>query len=143
MCIRDRIGEDKKSNTVNFHNIDYKKGPTYSLSMRPQAITYCQSNMQKQLNSIIVESDHFITVWSQLKNSSISPNVDVDTSQENNNQSTSNHSPESVQKIPTKKIMRRYRGQIYEVEVLDYEAMKNNQSQKPARRKKYRGQYID
>ena len=58
---------------------------------------------------------------------------------EQNNQTT------SVNKLPTKKVIRRYRGQVYEEEVIDYAKVKqlglNLNKQKT--RKKYRGQYID
>ena len=134
-----QIGEDKKSSTVIFQNVDYKKGPTYSLSMRTEALTYCQNNMAKKLKSIIVESAHFITVWSQTKNSQ-NPAKSVASSSSINN----THQAQAAQaKIPTKKITRRYRGQTYEVEIPDYEALKKNQSQKQTQRKKYRGQYIN
>ena len=138
-----QIGDDKKAKTVNFQNIDYKKGPTYSLSMRPQAITFCKSNMAQKLRSIIVESSHFITVWTQTKTIQTSTTAnDSDTSQENN-QVNSHQAQGSAPKIPTKKIIRRYRGQTYEVEVPDYAALKNNQAQQQTQRKKYRGQYIN
>lgn len=138
-----QIGEDKKASVVNFQNFDYKKGPTYSLSMRPQAINYCQSKMAQQLKSIIVESSHFITVWNQLTNNQASASSSVNKSPENTQQSNSNQAQQSTQKIPTKKVIRRYRGQTYEVEVPDYAALKNNQNQQPTQRKKYRGQYIN
>ncbi len=126
-----QIGDDKKSSTVNFQNLLYKKGPTYSLSMRPQALNYCQNNKANNLKSLIVENSHFITVWSQTVSSENATNTDSTTS------------PETVQKVPTKTITRRYRGQTYEVEIPDYAALKKNHSQKQTQRKKYRGQYIN
>ena len=138
-----KIGDNKKSKVVNFQNVDYKKGPTYSLSMRPQAITYCQNNMAQQLRSLIVQSAHFITVWSQTDILETPTSPKTATTSETHKPANSLQNQGSTPNIPTKKIIRRYRGQTYEVEIPDYAAINNNQNQPKTQRKKYRGQYID
>ena len=155
--------------SLDFQNASFKKGPTFSTAMREQALKYCQKFVTKKFKSLLVENKYSFTVWVQQESaktqkkesnskSAISLNELVknipDPTQEaknSNSEQISSQQP-SVSKeetnvptsIPTKKVVRRYRGQTYEVEVPDYPALmqlaQRNQN-KP--RRKYRGQYVD
>ena len=159
----------KNALSLDFQNASFKKGPTFSTAMREQAIKYCQKFVAKKLKSLLVENKYSFTVWTQqgtvqtqttksdskdaisldelVKNFS-DPTKEVKSSNpeqiSGQQQSTSKEQIDPPNSIPTKKVVRRYRGQTYEVEVPDYTTLmqlaQHNQN-KP--RRKYRGQYVD
>lgn len=162
----------KGLSSISFENGSFKKGPTFSLGMREQALTYCNkiSNAQS-LKSLIVEGKYSLTIWiqekleaiqaqSEQKNSSSAENTeeidDLPTTtavrhyrgqtyeiEVVDETALTSEQKDTVKAVPTKKVIRQYRGQTYEVEVPDYSAMQQASQNQQKPRRKYRGQYID
>ena len=88
-------------------------------------------------NTLIIRGEDDLTIWIEDKSQRSS-------SQDNNDNSVIANPPKTTttqQSLPTKTVARRYRGQVYEETVVDWEAVQQLDQQKP--RRKYRGQYID
>ena len=154
---------NKYSYPLNASSIDYEgnsfnKRLTFSLAMQEQAIKFCQKLAVIKIKSLLVTGKYGITIWIQTQNSnskSIKPKSLLFTTEkketkqsydESNNVKSSDveqlNSPQEnlTNKLPTRK--RVYRGQTYEVKIVDYSAIqKIPNRQKP--RRKYRGQYVD
>lgn len=145
--------------TLNTSSIDYEgssfnKKFTFSLGMQEQAIKYCQKFAAKKIKSLLVKGKYGITIWIQTQNSNseeIKSEIPItEIVKPSNNKSNSvnsalelDNSQENItHKIPTKKVTRVYRGQTYEVEIIDYSTLHNMPKQQKPRRK-YRGQYVD
>ena len=145
----------KYSDTLNASSVDFEgnsfnKKFTFSLEMQERAIKYCQKFAAKKIKSLLVKGEYGITVWIETQNSnfkeikleSLPPTEIIKPSNDESNIESNNSQEHITHKIPTKKVTRVYRGQTYEVEVLDYSALQNMPKQQKPRRK-YRGQYID
>ena len=137
--------------SVDFENVSFRKGPTFPLEMYEKALAYCEKFSVKQLKSLIVKNKYSLTIWNQQQTSVISDQdaakagtekLQTPTSQV---EFTENSGQEQAapNKVPTKTVVRHYRGQTYEVQVPDYSAIQQQLSNKQKPRRKYRGQYID
>ena len=83
----------------------------------------------------MLQGKNDITVWIEDKSTSRLESQAQSASMINQQSSAQSQS------LPTKTVIKRYRGQEYEGTVIDWAAMQQTQQPKP--RRKYRGQYID
>ena len=139
--------------SIDFEDVSFKKGPTFPLEMYEKALAYCEKFSVKQLKSLIVKNKYSLTIWNQQQTSVLSDQdaVTAKTGTEKSQEQAakveftenSEQGQAAPNKVPTKTVIRRYRGQTYEVQVPDYSAMQQQLSNKQKTRRKYRGQYID
>lgn len=111
------------------------KGDTLGHHEIKQVLDTCNKYNSFDINTLIIKGEDDLTVWIEEKSKR-------STSQNNQNSQVVSQPVENKQSIPTKTVTKRYRGQVYQEEVVDWEAMQQmDQQEKP--RRKYRGQYID
>ena len=55
----------KNALVIQFEHDSFKRGPTFSLTMREQAIKYCQKMMTKNLQSLLIEGRQCFDIWIQ------------------------------------------------------------------------------
>ena len=152
--LRQKSNLSTDSPIIEFNSYQYKRGSTFSLGMRQQAITYCEKVAAKQLRSLIVEGPYSLTIWIQEKlsainNNSISSTASIKSAvtesgvasdQDDSETKTTlkkyrgqtyevnvpgaSSAAQAQTNAPSKKVVKQYRGQTYEVEVPDYSAIK-------------------
>lgn len=138
-----------------FQNDCFKKGATFSLAMQEQALKYCQKYLDKGLNSLLVQSKHYFTIWIQSTNTESQPtHLKANLSPVNSELVAKDTNFQSIQKvvavdsineaqIPKKKVTKLYRGVAYEIEAPDHSLIQQTVQDQLKPRRKYRGQYID
>lgn len=138
---------------VLYKNHLYSKKISCSVQQKEKVIKYCKLQQSKNLLTLIVEQHGLLTVWLQKVKSNLVVNnteatinvkelVEVQnaTSKETQNttetfsQTKPQSKPTPTEVAKTKKVIRKYRGQTYEVEIPIVE----KQTSKP--QQKYRGQ---
>lgn len=124
--------------TVN--NLSFKKEETLEHHRIKEVLDICNKYNNFNINTLIVNSQETLTIWIEEK-SQASSAQDIEIQEDKGNQDKI-ESRQTNQSIPTKKVIKRYRGQVYEEVVVDWGAMQqlNQQNKSP---RKYRGQYID
>lgn len=96
------------------------------------ALNICKKYHNININTLIVKDKEQLTIWIEEKSIIESENR----INESQGEAATND------RLPTKKVTKRYRGQVYEETVVDWSAVQQlDRQNKPAR--KYRGQYID
>ena len=116
--------------------VSFRKGDTMENHRIKEILAICQKYHSFNINTLIVKSQNDLTIWIEEKN--LNNQVGSLNSESKNPQ----NSQEDRQKLPTKTVTKKYRGQVYEETVIDWSAVKNiNSGERP--RRKYRGQYID
>ncbi len=124
--------------TIN--NSIFKKGDVLQHQEIKEVLDICNNYNDFNINTLIVNSQETLTIWIEEK-SQVSPVQAIEIQKNKDNQEKIESWPTN-QSVPTKKVIKRYRGQVYEEEVADWSAMQQmNQQNKP--RRKYRGHYID
>ena len=124
-------------NLVQINNCIFKRGVAFNLQDKEKIIESYKIKSQNTSKYLLVEDKYILTVWSEEK-INLSEHRDC-SSQEISSENLNN--PE--QKILTKKITKRYRGQTYEVVVPDLSDSQEQNIQPVKKRLKYRGKYID
>jgi hypothetical protein len=120
---------------VIVNNCIFIKGPNFSLSLEEQVLNYCQKLANNSQKTLIIKGKYSYTVWVEQKSSNdlsstiISPSEPIDNSLTNDRQQPL-----------IKKIIKKYRAQIYE-EIVSQPVISSTIPEK--HRRKYRGQYID
>lgn len=110
------------------NDLVFRKGNTFGHHEIKQVLDICNKYQNFDTNTLIIKGEQELTIWIE------------DKSQQPNTQAIETNS--TPQSLPTKTVTKRYRGQVYEEEVVDWAAVQQaNQQNKP--RRKYRGQYID
>ena len=100
----------------------------------------CKKYKESNLKTLIVRSQDIYTIWIEEKSKTASSQTME--APENRKQKANIQTQPNNQPIPTKKEIKKYRGQVYEEEVVDWAVVQQmNQQNNP--RCKYRGQYID
>ncbi|MEM7595172.1 MAG: hypothetical protein AAF383_27360, partial [Cyanobacteria bacterium P01_A01_bin.83] len=135
-----KIDEFKKKGEFNqygseckINELFFRKGDTLTHQEIKQVLDTCNKYKKFDINTLIVKGEHDLTIWIEEKSKRPTAIFDQDT--EATRQTVSNS-----QSLPTKTVTKRYRGQVYEEEVVDWAAIQQmNQQDKP--RRKYRGQY--
>lgn len=122
------------------NNLIFKKGDILEHHRIKEVLDICNKYNNFNINTLIVNSQEILTIWIEEK-SQASPDQAIKTQVDQDSQEKIASLPTN-QSIPTKKVTKRYRGQVYEEEVVDWGAMQQMNQQNKSRRK-YRGQYID
>ncbi|MEO0683881.1 MAG: hypothetical protein AAFY76_02210 [Cyanobacteria bacterium J06649_11] len=123
--LEEKVNSIKGKNTINFNNKTYKRIKFFSNKYEhkiPETIEECSSD---DLEIILVEHRKFYSIWLEKKVENKSKVESASKSEFKSNQ----------------KIIKRYRGQVYEEEILDSATLKIDKINK--KRLKYRGKYID
>lgn len=139
----------ERKNSVVLNDCFFKKVATFSLSEKQRVLDSYQIKPQNDQVILLVEHKFWFVIWQEevlinsnqidtTENSSAEQNHQAFQPQETSSPSPSNKNIE--QKIPTKKIIKRYRGQVYETEVPDLSSLQQQNSQKKTL--KYRGKSI-
>ena len=113
-------------------NVCFRKGDSLSNIQIKEALDICKKYNGFNINTLIIKDRETLIVWIEEKSKSnetetVEPEVKAG----------------NEQSLPTKKVTKRYRGQVYEETVVDWSAVKQSSQQNNSARKKYRGQYID
>lgn len=121
--------------TVN--NVVFRKGDAFAGSEIKKVLDTCNKYNNFGLNTLIVKKENELTIWIQEEPSaSNKPNNSI---QDRNHPASTQ--PQTNQSLPTKTVVKKYRGREYEETVVDWAALQQTNQSKP--RRKYRGQYID
>ena len=121
--------------TIN--DVVFRKKDTFANLEIKKVIDTCKKYNNFGVNTLIVEKDNELTIWIEEKR--LADNK-PDNSQKDGNHPASTQ-PQTNQSLPTKTVVKKYRGREYEETVVDWAALQQVNQQKP--RRKYRGQYID
>ena len=120
--------------TIN--NVVFRKGDAFADIEIKKVLDTCNKYNNFGVNTLIVKKENELTIWIEELSAS---------NKLNNFQEDSTHlastQPQTNQSLPTKTVVKRYRGREYEETVVDWAAVQQVDRQKP--RRKYRGQYID
>lgn len=124
---------DEPKTECKINNLFYRKGDSFEHYQIKSVLEICNKYNSLNINTLIVKSQEHLTVWIEEKFKTISQVEVQDLSKL--------ETPSHHQSLPTKKVTKKYRGQEYLEEVIDWSAVQQIQQNKP--RRKYRGQYID
>ena len=114
-------------------NIEFRKGDTFvDLEIR-KVLDTCNKYNNFGVNTLIVKKDNELTIWIEEK---LLANNKPDNSQQDKNHPASTQ-PQTNQPLPTKTVIKKYRGQEYEETVVDWAALQQLQqtNQHSSRRK--------
>ena len=129
------LGSSNSECTLN--NLFFRKSDAFSHHQIQEVLDICNKYNGFNINTLVVKSQDILTIWIEEK----SKNTQFESS-ENKHQEANRQTQFVNQPLPTKKVTKKYRGQVYEEEVVDWAAVQQmSQQNKPTR--KYRGQYID
>ena len=121
--------------TVN--NVVFRKGDVFADIEIKKALDTCNKYNSFGVDTLIVKKENELTIWIQEElSASNKPNNSI----QDRNHPASTQS-QTNQSLPTKTVVKRYRGREYEETVVDWAAIQ--QINQPKARRKYRGQYID
>lgn len=115
--------------------LGFKKGDTFGHQETERVIIICNQYKDSDLNTLLVKGEDSLTIWVEEKSPTSSKPQNYQTS------AVEQQSLTNPQPLPTKTVVKKYRGQEYEETVVDWAAIQQMNHQKP--RRKYRGQYID
>ena len=138
---------------VHLNNCTFKKGITFTLGDKDKVLKSYQEKSQNNRKYLLVEHKFGLVVWNEetlISSEKLKSREDSSIDQSLANHKAIQHKEISSPnlnniepKIPTKKIIKRYRGQVYEEVVPDLSSFKRQDSQPQPKRLKYRGKYID
>ena len=118
-------------------NIIFRKGDTFADIEIKQVLDTCNKYNNSGVNTLIVKKENELTIW--IEDSAFDKHSD---SSEDLNHSASTRSQSD--RLPTKTVVKRYRGRIYQETVVDRAAIQQTDRADPQKsRRKYRGRYID
>lgn len=121
--------------TVN--NAVFRKGDVFADIEIKKVLDTCNKYNNFGVDTLIVKKENELTIWIQEElSASNKPNNSI---QDRNHPASTQ--PQTNQSLPTKTVVKRYRGREYEETVVDWAAVQQVDRQQP--RRKYRGQYID
>ena len=116
-------------------NVVFRKGDTFRDFEIKKVLDICNKYNNFGVNTLIVKKQNELTIWIE----------EFSVSNKSSNSEDLNHlastQPQTNQPVPTKTVVKRYRGREYEETVVDGAALQQMNQQKP--RRKYRGQYVD
>lgn len=136
----DQASCTQSDSTCAINGLIFRQGEALEDHKIKEVLDICNKYSNFNINTLIVNSQGILTIWIEEKSES-SSTQDMETQEIKDNKAKIESQP-NHQSVPTKKVIKRYRGQVYEEEVVDWAAMQQmNQQNKP--RRKYRGQYID
>ena len=137
--LNNRVALDSSDTICTLNNLHFRKSEAFPGSKIKKVLDICNDYKANNVNTLLVRNKDLLTIWIEDKSKIVStPETEI---QESSQPQANTPQPDSSQ-LPTKKITKRYRGQVYEEEVVDWAAVKQiNLHNKP--RRKYRGQYID
>ena len=129
---------DDSGSKCTVKDIVFVKGDTFADVEIKKVLDTCNEYNNFGVNTLIVKKENKLTIWIEELSASNKPS---------NSQENLNH-PASTQpqtdRFPTKTVVKRYRGRIYQETVVDWAAIqRTNQTDPQKPRRKYRGQYID
>ena len=144
------ITSDK--NYIVFNNSTFKRGVAFNLTDKEKIIESYKLKSQDNIKYILVEDKFTLTVWSEytqvdtnkvptMESSSINQETFQDQASSFDNTAPSQNNTEAT--VATKKIVKKYRGQTYEIVIPDVSSSQEINSQQEKKRLKYRGKYID
>lgn len=113
----------------------FKKDDSWTHDESEKVINLCSQYRNNEIDTLVVKGKNDLTVWIEDKSTAAI---------ESPNQVASIADRQSLtdpQALPTKTIIKKYRGREYEETVVDWAAVQQIQQPKP--RRKYRGQYVD
>lgn len=113
----------------------FQKDDTWTHDEADKVINLCSQYRNDEIDTIVVKGEKDLTVWIEDKSTAIPEPSDRVSA------STDRQSMANPQFLPTKTVIKKYRGSEYEETVVDWAAVQQIQQSKP--RRKYRGQYID
>ena len=127
--------------TIKFYNLIFaKENLSFSLKEQEKAVEYCKKSLQNNEIYLIVETELELEIWK--RNLEVEP--DKSKEADNSLKETSSQPINDIEEeIPTKKIMKKYRGKVYEEIVPDTSSLNQNSSVSQPKRLKYRGKYIN
>ncbi len=130
------LGSSSSECTLN--NLLFRKSDAFDHHQIKEVLDICNKYNGFNINTLVVKSQDILTIWIEEK----SKNTQSLESPENKHQEANRQIQSVNQPLPTKKVTKKYRGQEYEEEVVDWAAVQEmSQQNKPPQ--KYRGQYID
>lgn len=134
-------GSSKSESLIDFNNCTYKKGITLPFSSKEKALERCQEITKNNRKCLLVEYKFGLMIWIE------EPTISSDKSNiatENLLKDKLSSEPDTIKpEIPTKKIIKKYRGQVYEIVVPDLSSVTQQDYQGKTSKLKYRGKYID
>ena len=119
-------------------NVVFRKGNTFADFEIKKVLDTCNKYNNFGVDTLIVKKDNELTIWIAEFSASDKPSD----SHEDLNHPASTQ-PQIDRSLPTKTVVKRYRGREYEETVVDYAALQQLQTNQLKPRRKYRGQYID
>ena len=119
-------------------NVVFRKGNTFANLEIKKVLDTCNKYNNFGVNTLIVKKDNEITIWIEEK---LLADNKPDSQQDENHLASTQ--PQTNQSLPTKTVIKKYRGQEYEETVVDWAALQLQQTNQHSSRRKYRGQYID
>lgn len=132
----DQRGEfNQHSSECKINNLFFRKGNTLGHHEIKQVLDTCNKYNNFDINTLIVKGENDLTIWIEEKSKRSA-------AQDSQDHPAASQPQANRQSAPTKTVTKRYRGQVYEEEVVDWAAMQQMNQPDKARRK-YRGQYID
>ena len=125
---------DQTGSKCTIKGLVFRKGDTLAHHEVEQVIKSCNQYRDRDINTIIVKDENDLTIWIE---------ETLTSSKLQNSKHSDMETPSQVdpRSLPTKTVIKKYRGQEYEETVVDWAAMQQINQSKP--RRKYRGQYID
>lgn len=123
------------SEELIFENQVFAKGPSFSLQCKEPALKYCQHMATKNLKSLLIEVQYGFTIWTQSHK----------TANKERNFKVSSLTKAKQESVSSSKMLRKYRGQVHEVNQKDNQDAPKKQRNflRSILRQKYRGHYLD
>ena len=130
------VFSDSGLSTVD--DVVFRKGNTFAEFEIKKVLDICNKYNNFGVNTLIVKKENELTIWIE----------DSAFNKSNNSYEDPNHpaptQPQSDRSVPTKTVIKRYRGREYQETVVDWTALQQlQQTNQPKPPRKYRGQYID
>ena len=128
---------DDSSSKCIINDAVFRKSDTFADFEIKKALDTCNKYNNFGVDTLVVKKDNELTIWIEEE---FSTSNETNNSQENLNHSPSTQ-PQTNQSLPTKTVIKKYRGREYEEIVVDWAAVQ--QTNQHSSHRKYRGQYID
>ncbi len=130
------LGSSSSECTLN--SLFFRKSDAFGYHQIKEVLEICNKYNGFNINTLVVKGQDSLTIWIEEK----SKNTQSSQSPENKHPEANRQTQPVNQSLPTRKVTKKYRGQEYEEEVIDWAAVQQmSQQNKPPQ--KYRGQYID
>ena len=126
---------NKSGSEYTLDNMVFRKSKTWNGDEIEQAKDTCNKYHKFDLSTLIVKKENKLTIWIEKKSS-------ITATKKNTEPQEIIQTQQDRQSIPTKTIIKKYRGQEYEQVVVDWTKIQQTDLQNKPRRK-YRGRYID